>query len=70
MTMTKTIGFIGCGKMAQAIIGGLLKSKLYQPDHIVASARTEQTVELVSTKFQIKAGLHNGEVAKDRKSVV
>lgn len=64
MTMTKTIGFIGCGKMAQAIIGGLLKSKLYQPDHIVASARTEQTVEQVATKFAIQAGIHNGEVAK------
>jgi pyrroline-5-carboxylate reductase len=64
MTMTKTIGFIGCGKMAQAIIGGLLKSKLYQQDHIVVSARTEKTVEHVSKKFQIQAGLHNGDVAE------
>ncbi|MFE7061676.1 pyrroline-5-carboxylate reductase [Sutcliffiella sp. NPDC057660] len=62
--MTKTIGFIGSGKMAQAIIGGLLKSKLYQPDQIVASARTEKTVEQVTEKFNIKAGFHNGEVAK------
>ncbi|MBM7620927.1 pyrroline-5-carboxylate reductase [Bacillus tianshenii] len=64
MNMKKQIGFIGCGKMAQAIIGGLLKSKLYEPDQIVASARTEKTVTQVSQRFQIKAGLHNGEVAK------
>lgn len=34
--MTRTIGFIGSGNMGRAIISGLLKAKLYQPDEIYA----------------------------------
>ncbi|MFR5335855.1 MAG: NAD(P)-binding domain-containing protein, partial [Blautia producta] len=28
------LGFIGCGNMASAIIGGILKNNLVQPDDI------------------------------------
>lgn len=64
MTITKTIGFIGCGKMAQAIIGGILKANLMEPSYIVASTRTESTLEQVREKFGIKIGLHNVDVAE------
>lgn len=31
-----TIGFLGCGKMAEAILAGMLEARLVQPDAIVA----------------------------------
>ena len=38
------IGFIGCGNMASAIIGGILNNKLVAPDEIMVSARTKETL--------------------------
>ena len=31
------LGFIGCGNMANAIIGGILRSGLYLPEEIIGS---------------------------------
>jgi pyrroline-5-carboxylate reductase len=63
--MKYTIGFIGCGKMAEAIIGGLIKSEVVGDDQIIASAKTEETVNKVQLKFGIKTSLHNKEVAEE-----
>lgn len=38
--MDKNIGFIGSGKMAQAMIGGMLESRMVNKDQIFASALT------------------------------
>ena len=39
----KTIGFIGLGNMAKAIIGGLLKNG-FSKENIIGSAKTEKTL--------------------------
>lgn len=62
--MIKTIGFIGCGKMAQAMIEGILRSKLVTPDRMIASASSRQTLDLVSEKFAIRTTSDNQDVAK------
>jgi pyrroline-5-carboxylate reductase len=47
MLNDKTIGFIGSGNMGEALIHGLLSSKLSKPDHIICSdVRTERLQEL------------------------
>ena len=38
------VGFIGGGKMAQAIAHGIVAAKIIQPSNILASARTEETL--------------------------
>lgn len=63
--MDKKIGFIGCGKMAEAIIGGLIKSELVPARQISASAKTISTVEKVKEKYDIYATIDNKEVAKE-----
>ncbi|KMJ58144.1 pyrroline-5-carboxylate reductase [Bacillus sp. LL01] len=63
--MNKKIGFIGCGKMAEAIIGGLISSELVPKNLISASAKTSETVENVVKKFAITATIHNSEIAKE-----
>ncbi len=38
-----TIGFIGAGKMAEALIGGLIQKKVFSKDQIIACAPSEGT---------------------------
>ena len=49
------IGFIGLGNMAQAMIGGILESGLYQASDILGTARTTATCEKVKSQFDIEA---------------
>lgn len=61
--MTKTIGFIGAGKMASAIIKGLLKSNLFDNKHISASELNEDNAKRISEELGIKVFNNNREVA-------
>ncbi|WP_299739774.1 pyrroline-5-carboxylate reductase [Rossellomorea sp. y25] len=61
--MNKTIGFIGCGNMAQAIMGGILKSGLVENHSVKASARTQETQEKVAEEFGVGVISDNKSVA-------
>ncbi|MRG84954.1 pyrroline-5-carboxylate reductase [Salinibacillus xinjiangensis] len=63
--MEQTIGFIGCGKMAQAMIGGMLQDEQIKPNQIIASSSTEKTLQKVTDKFEIRTTLDNQEVAAE-----
>ena len=41
--LNKTIAFIGPGVMAEAMIAGLLRKKLANPENILASGPREET---------------------------
>jgi pyrroline-5-carboxylate reductase len=62
--MNQKVGFIGCGKMAQAMIEGMIRSNIVQPGAIMASALTDETVRSVKEKYSIFVSSHNIEVAK------
>ncbi len=47
------IGFIGAGNMSQAIIGGILKSELYNSNEIYCSAKSEKSKEKIQIKFNV-----------------
>ncbi|AYC30278.1 pyrroline-5-carboxylate reductase [Paenisporosarcina cavernae] len=61
--MDTMIGFVGCGKMAQAIIHGMITYGGYSPKQIVATARTHATRESIVNKFGINVQTNNKEVA-------
>ena len=65
----KTIGFIGLGNMAKAIIGGLLKNG-FEKEQIIGSAKTEKTLLKVKNDFGIMTCLDNKQVAKQADIVV
>ena len=65
MTMKKQIGFIGCGKIAQAMIGGMIRSKTVKPSSIIASATTKETRVKVSDQFGIEVTGDNTKVAAE-----
>jgi pyrroline-5-carboxylate reductase len=58
------VGFIGCGKMAQAMITGMIGSDLIQPEAIMASALTDETLRSVKEKYKILVSKDNIEVAQ------
>lgn len=62
--MDKTIGFIGGGNMASAMIGGILKSGLAAKEQIIATAKTTKTADSLSERFGISASTDNTAAAK------
>lgn len=60
----KTIGFIGCGKMAKAMVEGMLRSGVVTKDQVMASAATERTLQQVQEQYGLKVSSDNQEVAK------
>jgi pyrroline-5-carboxylate reductase len=58
------LGFIGCGNMATAILGGILKKGLLQPEEIIASALHQETLDKVSSCYGIHTTLDNCTAAK------
>lgn len=63
MTMNN-IGFIGSGKMAQAMIAGILKTGKFNRENIIASAATETTMRTIKETYGISVTLDNREVAQ------
>lgn len=61
--MQKTIGFIGCGNMAQAMINSLIKSEKFPAKNIIASNRTLPLRESAIEEHNINLTNDNIEVA-------
>lgn len=62
--MRNTIGFIGCGNMAKAMIGGLTKSKLFNPENILCYDPSEAARAQVAENFGVCIVGSNVEVAE------
>lgn len=59
-----TIGFVGCGNMAHAIIKGILAEGLFAPGDIIASARTQATLDAAHAEFGIDVTPSNAEASQ------
>lgn len=57
------IGFVGCGNMASAMIGGIIKNQVVAPVDILASAKTEVSREKKKEELGIAMTADNREVA-------
>ena len=53
--MSKKIGFIGCGNMGSAMVGGLIKSGFVTSDDIIVSTKTEASSKRLEDEFKIEA---------------
>lgn len=62
--MDKKIGFIGCGNMAKAMIKGIINSNLIKKENIIASAKSDSTIENGKNELKINMVKDNKEVAK------
>lgn len=59
----RKVGFIGCGKMAQAMVNGMLQSAFIQKENMIASTRSIESAQIVKEAFHIETTLDNKQVA-------
>lgn len=62
--MSVKIGFIGAGRMASALIGGILSDNICDKDEIIGCAPSEATRNRISSEFGIKMYETAAEVTK------
>jgi len=62
--MNKTIGFIGCGNMGQAMIGGILNAKLVKSDSVIVGDLNEKSLAETRLTYGVRITTDNNEVAK------
>ncbi|AMM41610.1 pyrroline-5-carboxylate reductase [Candidatus Desulfofervidus auxilii] len=68
--MRRTIGFIGGGNMGEAIIKGILKSKLYKSEDIMVSDIRKERLKYLKSAYQIKAFDNNPEMVKECQVII
>ncbi len=57
------LGFIGCGNMAQAMMGGIIEAKIISPEEIIASDAFQPCLDGAKEKLNINITTDNKEVA-------
>ena len=67
--MNKKLGFIGCGKMASAIIGGVISSVFLKPEDIMAAEISEQKATEKSKELGIDVVVDNNELVNSSEVV-
>ncbi|WP_000360698.1 pyrroline-5-carboxylate reductase [Bacillus wiedmannii] len=63
--MDKQIGFIGCGNMGMAIIGGMLNKKIVSANNIICSDLNTKNLKHANEKYGLTTTTDNNEVAKN-----
>ncbi|MEY8001106.1 pyrroline-5-carboxylate reductase [Clostridium sp. Mt-5] len=63
--MNKVIGFIGCGNMGGAMIGGIIKASLVTPENIIVGDLNEKKLKKAAERYGVKTTTDNNEVAKN-----
>ena len=64
------IGFVGCGNMASAMIGGILKKGIFSKDEIIVSNLTEEGSRRSREKLGVVTTLDNRKVAESAGIVI
>lgn len=59
------LGFIGCGNMGKAMVGGILKNKILSRDQLIVSALHESSRQSLTKEFDIAVTADNRKVARE-----
>jgi pyrroline-5-carboxylate reductase len=60
----RTIGFVGGGNMAEAMIRGLLRGKVFAPENVIVSGPRDERMRELRGTYGIRGTLDNREAAK------
>lgn len=64
------IGFIGGGKMASAILKGIINSSLFKNDEIIVSDKNQASLDMLKNDFGINITSSNSDVVKNSEIVL
>jgi pyrroline-5-carboxylate reductase len=65
-----TIGFVGSGNMAEALIKGIIAANIYTPENVFVSDIRLERLELFAGKYGVTAIENNTELAKKVETIV
>lgn len=65
MSRSKRIGFIGCGSMGSAMLKGILKAHIVDPDEVIVSCKSEETGKRIRETFAADVTHDNKNVAEE-----
>jgi len=70
MTVDRRIAILGCGKIGEALVHGLLSSGWRQPSEIVVTGRREERLAELRERYGVDATLSNAEAVAGAELVV
>jgi pyrroline-5-carboxylate reductase len=70
MKIQQTIGFIGTGNMAEALIKGLISSAVVEPQRIYGSSPRRERADELGARYSIHTTTHNLDVVRHAEIVV
>jgi pyrroline-5-carboxylate reductase len=70
MNLPQTIGFLGTGNMAEALIKGLIAAGVVEPQQIYGSDPRRERCKEMETRYGIHATTHNEDVVRHAQIVV
>ncbi len=70
MLQNKTIGFIGAGNMAEALLGGLLNTGVSDPAHVICSDVREERRQELAQRYKVQTTGDNLEVVRKADIVI
>lgn len=59
-----SVGFIGGGNMAEALIKGIIAAKVYPPENIMVSDIRPERLEFLQKQFKVRTTADNAELAR------
>ena len=63
--MNKKLGFIGAGKMATAILKGVLSAKVFDAQNVFISDKNPEALEILKKEYNINICSSNADVVKN-----
>lgn len=69
MAFRKTIGFIGGGNMAEALVGGIIRAGILDPSDIIISEPTEKRRDYLHSTFNVRTTADNKQPAAESGTV-
>lgn len=64
------IGFIGCGNMASAILGGIAKSKIIDKKDVYVSNRSKEKLDVIQKKYGFNVSTKNSDVINKATDII
>lgn len=68
--MSRRVAILGCGKIGEALVAGLLSSDWRRPEEVVVTGRREERLEELRQRYGVHATLSNAEAVAGAQLVV